>query len=180
MSIKNQKQEGFTYIDVMIAIVILLVGILAMLSAITASIIQAKGQEQQVAAKQVASSTLESILSVKETDAQRLGWDKIGNVGSNPDADGVPQGIFLEGFQPVRESPGTDLIWGSADDTGNTLDGLEREIIIRDECDPERPSPNCTPPGTLAVKIRSIEVTVNYSVVGGRRQERVTTIVTSY
>ena len=101
---KTQKQQGFTYIDVMIAIVILLVGILAMLSAITASIIQAKGQEQQIAAKQVASSTMESILSVKETDAQRLGWDKIGNVGSNPDADGVPQGIFLTGFQPVKES----------------------------------------------------------------------------
>lgn len=177
---KSQKQEGFTYIDVMIGVVILLVGILAMLSAITASVIQAKGQEQQIAAKQVASSTMESILSVKETDAARLGWDKIGNVGTNPDGNGIPQGVFLTGIQTVKDSPGPDLIWGTNDDSGNILNGVNRQIVIKDECDPDRPSPNCTPPGTLAVKIRSIEVIVNYSVIGATRQEKITTILTSY
>src|SRR3569623_790915 len=103
---KNGSQAGFSYIDVMIALVILLVGILALLSGISGSILQTRSQEQQLAAKQVATSTMESIMSVKETDPTRLGWDAVGNVGSNPDASGTPQGVFVMGWQPVYSDPG--------------------------------------------------------------------------
>src|SRR3954468_15341410 len=105
---KNGSEAGFSYIDVMIALVILLVGVLALLSGISGSILQARSHEQQLLAKQVATSTLESIMSVKETDPNRLGWDAVGNIGSNMNANGVAQGIFLTGWQPVYSDPGPD------------------------------------------------------------------------
>ena len=177
----NKKSEaGFSYIDVMIAVVILLVGILALMSAITGAVFQSKGQEQQLYAKQIATSTMESIMSVKET--ARLGWVKLGNVGSisNQDANGAPQGIFLTGFQLVKTDAGPDQVIGTNDDTGSIVNGYQRQIIIRDECDPDRRSYNCSPPGTQAVKIRSVEVTVTYFVGSIQRREVLTTVLTDY
>ena len=176
---KNKQEAGFSYIDVMIAVVILLVGILALVSAITGAIFQTRGQEQQLTAKQIATSTMESIMSVKETDAVRLGWTKIGNVCvTTPCA--VPQGIFQNGVQPVEMEPGPDEVLGTADDTGTVLTGFTREIIIRDECDQDRPSYNCNPVGTMPVRVRSVEINVNYYVGSIKRTERLTTVLSNY
>ncbi len=179
---KNRSEAGFTYIDVMIALVILMFGILAMLAAISWSIVQANGHEQQLLAKQVATSTLESIMAVKETDPLRLGWPTVGNIGSNIDpATGVAQGIFSVGFQPVRANAGPDNVIGTPDDTGDTITQLRRRIVISDICDPDRPSATiCSPAGTNPVRIRTVEVTVTYMVGGLTRQEQVSTVLTDY
>jgi len=178
----NNSQSGFLYIDVMIAIVILMIAILALLSAISWSVVQANGHEQQLLAKQVATSTMESIMAVKETDPVRLGWPAIGNVGSNPDpVSGVNQGIFSVGFQAVRADAGPDEVIGTADDTGATVSQLRRRIVITDVCDPDRPSPTiCSPAGTSPVRIRSVEVTITYNVGGLQRQEQLSTVLTDY
>ncbi|MBX3292558.1 MAG: hypothetical protein KF881_06665 [Acidobacteria bacterium] len=173
------EQKGFSYIDVMIAIVILMVGILALMAGVSAAVIQSKGQEQQMIARQVATSTLESIMSVKETDPARLGWDAVGNIGSNV-VNGIPRGIFVVGFQPVFSNPGPDLIIGTADDTGTPMRSMTRRITIIDECDPERPSYNCPTPGFSKVRIRSVLVTVSYFVGNLERQETVRTVMTDY
>jgi hypothetical protein len=164
----------------MIAIVILMVGILSMLSGIAAAVLQSRGQQQQLTAKHIAASTLESIMAAKETDPARLGWRTIGNVGSNPDSNGVPQGIFVVGFQPVMSDAGADEVVGTADDAGNVIDGFQREIVITDECDLDRPSPNCATPGTWAVRIRSVRITVTYFAGTMIRQERINTVLTDY
>jgi len=178
---KEKSEEGFSYIDVMIAVIILLVGILALLSAITGAVFQSKGQEQQLNAKQIATSTMESIMSVKETDRDgRLGWIRIGNIGSNPDVNGVNQGIFVTGFQNVRTDAGLDEVIGTADDTGTAVPGFQRRIVVTDECDATRPSYNCATPGTWVVRIRSVEVTVTYFVGTVQRQEVLTTVLTDY
>ncbi len=178
---KDRSQAGFSYIDVMIALVILLVGVLALLSGISGSVLQARSHEQQLLAKQVATSTMECIMSVKETDPTRLGWNAVGNVGSNPDANGVGQGIFLTGWQPVYSDPGVDEVIGTADDSGAVVANLQRQIVITDVCDPDRPSPViCSPAGSYAVKIRSVVVNVRYNVGGLLRQESVTTVLTDY
>ena len=180
MNIKSEN--GFSYIDVMIALVILMFGILAMLAAISWSVVQASGHEQQLLAKQIATSTLESIMAVKETDPTRLGWSAVGNIGSNPDpATGVAQGIFAVGFQPVRLDAGPDQAIGTADDTGATVSQLRRRIVITDVCDPDRPSPViCSPAGNSPVRIRTVQVTVTYNVGGLQRQEVVQTVLTDY
>lgn len=176
---KNHSESGFSYIDVMIAIVILMVGILALMAGMSAAAINAKGQAQQMIAKQIAASTMESIMSVKETDPERLGWDAIGNVGSNP-VNGVNRGIFVTGLQPVLPGAGPDEILGTADDTGTPLTGLRRQIIITDQCDPDRPSYNCPTPGLSKVRIRTVQVSVTYYVGSLARQEQISTVVTDY
>ncbi len=177
---KNTSESGFSYIDVMIALVILLVGILALLAGISGSILQSRGQEQQLLAKQIATSTMESIMSVKETDPARLGWKAVGNVGSNPDAFGVFQGIFVTGLQPVELDAGPDEVLGTADDTGSVVPNMQRQIVITDVCDPDRPSSICTAPGTFLIKFRSVDVTVKYYVGTVLRQEKLTTVLTDY
>lgn len=175
MSIKKKTEAGFSYIDVMIAVVILMVGILALMAAITTSVVQTKGQELQLNAKQIATSTMESIMSLKEAEDVNFGWDKIGNVGSNGG-----RGVFVTGFQDVLSDAGPDEVVGTADDTGTVITGFRRQIAITDICDPDRPSYNCPTPGPRPVMIRSVEVTVNYYVGGIQRQERLATILTNY
>ena len=176
---KNKAEGGFSYVDVMIAIVILMVGILALMSGMAGAAIQAKGQEQQMTAKQVAASTMESIMSVKETDAARLGWDAVGNVGSNV-VNGTPMGVFVTGMQNVRPNAGPDEVLGTADDTGTPYIALQRQIIITDVCDPDRPSYNCPTPGTRRVRIRTVQVVVRYFVGSLSRDERLTTVLSDY
>ncbi len=178
---KHRPEAGFSYVDVMIAIVILSVGILALMSGIAGAVMQSKGQETQLLAKQVASSTMESIMSLKETDPSRLGWKAVGNVNTNWDESaGVYRGIFVTGEQNVLEDAGADQVIGTADDTGATIPGMTREIVITDQCDPDRPSPNCATPGSWPVRVRTVEVTIRYTVGGVRRQERLTTVLTDY
>jgi len=176
---KISDQSGFSYIDVMIAIVILMVGILALMAGIASGVIQSRGQQQQMLARQIASSTMESIMSVKETDPNRLGWDAVGNIGSNV-VGGIPRGIFVTGMQNVVPNAGADEVLGTADDTGTPLQSLQRQIIITDQCDPERPSYNCPTPGTSKVRIRTVQVVVRYFVGSLAREERLTTVLTDY
>lgn len=177
----TRNESGFSYIDVMIAIVILMVGVLALMSGMGGAVLQARSQEQQMVAKQVAASTMESIMSVKETDPDRLGWKAIGNVGSNPDPiSGVPQGVFVVGMQDVHVGAGPDEILGTADDDNVTVPNLQREITIIDECDPDAPSYNCPTPGTNPVKFRNVRVDVRYFVGAVPRTESLQTVLTDY
>ena len=183
----RQNQAGFSYIEVMIALVILLIGVLGMASALSANLIRSYASEKQIVAKQAAVSTFESIISAR--DIKRVGavegWHTIGNVGTNPVA-GVNAGIFLTGFNPIREDLGWDGVAGTADDAcagsgsctvnGKTnasdiLSGFERQIVITDIADPERPD---------AIKRRKIEITIRYRVNQLTRDEVMSTIVTDY
>ena len=182
---------GFSYIDVIIAIFILMIGILAMVSAITANLMRTYETEKRAIAKQTALSTIESIISAKEIarDGVVEGWNSIGNVGSNP-VNGVPKGIFLSDWKPIREDLGWDGVAGTIDDacqsgtactvTGRPINdspelpGFDRLILIEDVPDPERPSP------PNAVSRRKITVNVRYHLNAINREEVVSTIVTNY
>lgn len=177
----SQKSEnGFSYIEVMIAIVIMTFGILELLSGITGAIVLSRGQQQQITAKHIAATTLESIMAVKETDPVRMGWIAVGNIGSNPNTAGVNQGIFVTGFQNVRTDAGPDEVVGTNDDTGAVIPGYQREIVITDQCDVDRPSSNCPTPGTWPVKIRTVRITVRYFVGTIQRNEEILTVLTDY
>jgi type II secretory pathway pseudopilin PulG len=175
------REEGFSYVDVMVALVIFLIGILGYLSAISAGVLLSRGQQQQLLARHIAATAMESIMAAKETDPNRLGWDAIGNVGSNIDPNtGLPEGIFLTGFQQVVANAGADEVIGTADDAGAVTVGYSRQIVITDICDPDRPSPICPTPGAWPVKMRRVTVTVRYFVGNAQRDEVLTTILTDY
>jgi type II secretory pathway pseudopilin PulG len=193
---KRNFEEGFSYIDVMVGMVILLIGITGLVSAITASVLRSHETKQHLVAKQIASSTLESIFSARDVGMPGGidGWLKVGNVGANPDpTTGTPQGIFLTGFCPIRKDAGWDGVVGTVDDAcpvggpcsegvhpanaSAVTEGFYRMIEITDINDPDRPSP---PFGTNPFMIRRIDITIKYPGAGGIREEKVSTIITNY
>ena len=202
----NSPEAGFSIIDVMIAIVILTIGILGTLSALTTSVILNRSQQQQLQARQYAASTMESIMAIKETAAnntvlgtagKQLSWDNIGNVGTNS-VNGVPQGIFLIGANDIKNGAGLDQVYGTADDAGagpdqifgtadddnSVVPNFQRTIVITDICDPARPSPAPVCPagstGTSPVMFRQVTVTITYFVNQLQRQETLTTVLANY
>ncbi|MFM9904267.1 MAG: hypothetical protein ACKVQJ_06815 [Pyrinomonadaceae bacterium] len=189
---RNRTQEGgFSYIDVMIAIVIMLVGVLALAGALSANLVRSMESEKRIAAKQMALSTIESIISAK--DIQRAGvvdgWDSIRNVRTSVPV-GEINGIFVTGFQPVRIETGWDGVFGTVDDacagsgpcvvsgrpnnTSALVNGFQREIVITDIADSERPSP------PNPVTRRRIDVNIKYFVNQATRNETASTIITNY
>lgn len=172
-------EEGFSYIDVLIALVIFMIGIVGYLTAMSAGILMSRGQQYQLTARHIAATTMESIMAAKETDPARLGWDAVGNVGSNV-VNGVPRGIFLTGQHQAMANAGPDEVVGTADDNGGALAGYTRTITITDICDPDRPSYNCPTPGAWPIRMRSVRITINYFVGTAPRTETIATVLTDY
>jgi Tfp pilus assembly protein PilV len=178
-------QRGFSYFDVIIAILVTSIGILAMTGALTTNLIRAHGMTNQVLAKQMANSTLESVFAARDiakTGALE-GWDAVGNVGSNL-VDGVPKGIFLTGWRPVREKTGTDGVFGTADDacaagsacpgetvSNSVVSGYERRIVITDISDSTFGS---------TIRKRRVDVTIRYTVSGLVFQETLSSNIADY
>ena len=191
-STKNQ-QAGFTYIEVIISILILTVGIMGAMAAMTAAAVSAYGDQNRVQAKQIIHQSLESIFTAKDIiiPGASQGWNSIGNVGSNPDpVTGAPLGIFVTGFQPIHQNAGPDGLLGTADDacgggncvisgttvnTSAVLPDFQRQIVITDIDDPDRPVASGYP-----IAQRQVTVTVRYHLNQLWVQESATTFVTNY
>lgn len=184
---KAERNElGFSYIDVIIAIVILMIGILGATGALVANLLRSYESEKQVVAKQLALSTIESIFSARDIAKKGSieGWDSVGNVGK------LEKGVFLNDWRPIREDIGWDGVAGTADDacdvgtackvkddpenTSAIITGFERKIEISDIQDPDRPSP------PHAIARRRIEVTIRFGVNQLVREQKISTIITNY
>lgn len=164
---------------------------MGLVAALTANLVRSHESEKRILSKQLALSTIESIISARDVNRAGAidGWDTIGNVGSNP-VDGTPQGIFLNGWKPVREDLGWDGVAGTIDDacpgtgpcvvsgrptnTSPIVPEFERQIIITDVPDSERPSP------PHPIGIRRIEVKIKFYVNGIAREEVGETLLTNY
>jgi type II secretory pathway pseudopilin PulG len=177
----NKQEAGFSYIDVMIAMAILMVGVMALVGAITNGINLTTRSALALSAKQVSSSTVESIFTARDLDT--FLWPAIGNVGDAL----VPAGVFLTGKQNIYPTPGKDGIIGTADDSwgadgiqGNADDaaantpavGILREIIVTGLVDPDRP--------TSPITLRQIDVNIYYKQGAIERKETFTSYIASY
>ena len=187
--IKSRRCEnGFSYIDVMVAIVILMIGVIALAGTLTANLVRSFETEKQIVAKQVAVSTIESIISARDINRNdgNTGWETVANV--NP-GDPTARGIFLNGWTPIREDLGLDGVAGTADDacpsnafcdvngyqnTSAEIPGFQRQIVITDVNDPERP----TPPNRIRRK--TLAITIRYYVNQVSRQQTVSTMLSDY
>ena len=167
-----------------------MIGILGATQALTANLLRSYESEKQIVAKQLALSTIESVFSAREiaNPGSIEGWDSVGNVGSNLVA-GVPKGVFMTGFRPIREDIGADGVAGTADDAcdapGNcavnsttnssaVMTNFQRQIVITDIQDSERPSP------PHAIARRRIDVTIRYFVNSLQREQTISTIIANY
>lgn len=167
----KKDERGFSYLDVMFAIMILLVGVMALAAAVTAAVVRTRDMEQRQKAKQYANSTLESIFSAR--DLENLGWNAIKNV--NTCTGGSTAGVFLCASGPLYPEPGPDQIIGTSDDTGTAVQGFTRRIVITDIDDADRPVASGFP-----IMFRRIDVTIGYLAAGFMRQEVTSTIMTKY
>ncbi len=189
----NKKNDnGFSYIDVMIGLLILMIGVLGSASALTYNLLRSYGSEKQIIAKQIVNSTIESVFATRDIQINgadpKANWGTIGNVGNNP-VGGVPKGIFLTGWCPIREDLGADGVAGTSDDacaattvcpsgpgqnSSAITKGFERQIVITDVQDPTRPAP------PHEITRRRVDVNVRYRVNQLWRQETMSTIITNY
>lgn len=178
---KQKQQAGFSLVEVIIAMIILLVGILATISALSFSIFSIQDSEQRSVSKEVTRSTLETVFSMRDLLAfnQQAGLSAY-NWNSIKVKNGSNGGIFLDGWNPIRESPGADGIFGTGDDacsgTGTcvvgatvnnspVLSGYQRKIEIEDIVQ------------NGVVKKRRITVRVRYIIGQLQREESKSTII---
>lgn len=146
---RKENEKGFSLIETVIALVILTVGILTVLAAISFSWRLIQESEKATFSKEQARSTMETIFSVRDlklydtagpVDEEAL-WRMIQVKRANNG------GVFLDEWNPIRENPGIDGIYGTADDAcpgnGNCtvgayvnnskiLDGYEQKVEIAD------------------------------------------------
>lgn len=95
---------GFTLIEVMISMAILMIALLALLGVFGLTMASTQTSQQNAISKQLADEAMEGILTARETAT--VPWTSIAN---------VPTGIFLVGPQPI-DCAGADGIIGTADD----------------------------------------------------------------
>ena len=83
-------ETGFTLIEVMISMVILMVGLLMILALFAKGLSATQYAQQDLIAKQKAREQLEAIYASRNDS--RVAWNQI---------QGTPTGIYLTGFQPL-------------------------------------------------------------------------------
>lgn len=180
----RKNEAGFTYIEIIIAILIMTIGLLAMMSAISIGVLRARESEQRNNARQFTNAALESIFATRDlkqfdlTLSELSDWNAVANNTTT-----TPQGFFSTGYNPIRQDSGFDQIEGTADDacpsgtnctvgaytnSSEEIPGFEREIIITDIPDP--------PPSTV-VRRRRIVVNVRYAAGQTTRIETVSTVI---
>jgi type II secretory pathway pseudopilin PulG len=160
------REQGFSYIELMIAVTIMLVGIMALGGALVKGVVTSSMLEDQLRAKEYASSTIEAIYSVR--DISKLGFDAAQNVSP---AYGSTAGIFVNGKTPIKPDAGPDGIIGTADDSGAPVVGFEREIVIK------------VPDGLPATEydtLRQIDVTIYYGSGASKNKLTVSAYIGNY
>lgn len=162
---RNQKQRGFSLLEVMISMAIMTIGLVSLLGVFGLAMASTQTSLQNAISKQIANEAMEGIFTARES--QNLTWAQIANTGDG--------GVFLSGFQPVDcagndgiigtaddaacgpqilNLPGPDGIYGTADDVQMPLTNYQRSIAIAQAKDQ-----NGNPIATL----NTVTITVQYT-----------------
>jgi prepilin-type N-terminal cleavage/methylation domain-containing protein len=121
----KDSENGFTLLEVVVAILILTIGLMGTAAAITYALQFSTLSKNLTNAKLVIVASIEEIESLRNT--QLLAYKQIENVGNvdNTDATNVFGG-FSSGFKSISTKPGRDGINGTDDDLsiGAGADGM--------------------------------------------------------
>jgi len=124
-SLRRKTEEGFTLIEVMIAIVVMSVGLLAVIASFATAISATQSAEEDLIARQKVLDAFESIYTAR--NAQQVPFLSVANVSNG--------GIFLDGAQPLK-CAGPDGLVGTADDVvcttqaGANCPGVGAECMV--------------------------------------------------
>jgi type II secretory pathway pseudopilin PulG len=187
---KKTDWRGFSLIEVMISIAILMVALLALVGVFGVALASSANSQEDMVAKQKAMEAVESIFTARNT--QQLGFAAIANINA-------AGGIFKQGYQPLLAAgpdglvgtnddtnypgcpggvecinlPGPDGILGTSDDTQMSLQNFQRQITITSVLQADgTPNPN----------LKQVQVDVQYTKGGSSRTRTYTTIayISSY
>lgn len=182
-TVARKSQRGFTLIEVMIAIVVMSVGLLAVIASLATAVAATQSSQEDLIARQKALEAMESIYTAR--NSQQIPFAAVANVASG--------GIFLNGAQTMKCAgpdglvntgddvscttsagatcpdggaecmvlPGPDGILGTADDTIMSLGNFTRTITITPTTYPTGPNAGSINPNMMA-----ITVTVSYTKAG--------------
>jgi hypothetical protein len=177
------SEQGFTLIEVLIALLILTGGLLSLLGVIALGVSTIAASSPMLIAREKAREAVESVHAARDTG--ELAWSRIHNVANG--------GVFLAGMQDIKlpgpdglvntaddgqieeiRHPGVDGILGNTDDviTRLTNNLFQREIAIS----------TLNQDGTTTVNpnLRRITVNVRYRVLNGWRTYTLTTYISNY
>jgi len=112
---RPKTQRGFTLLEVVISIFILMVGLISLLGVMSFAMVSTQTARQDMIARQLAQEALEAVVTARET--ADITWDQIQNVGPG-------NGIFVTGLQPIRQA-GADGIIGTADDSTAPMETVQ-------------------------------------------------------
>ena len=172
-------EDGFTLIEVMIAIVVMSVGLLAVIASFATAISATQSAEEDLIARQKVLEAMESIYTAR--NAQQIPFASVANVASG--------GIFLDGPQPLKCAgndglvgtgddvncttqagvvcpdggaecmvlPGPDGILGTADDVTMSLGNFQRTIAV---------TPVLLANGNVNNNMMAISITIRYTKAG--------------
>jgi len=173
--LRKQTEGGFTLIEVMVSIVVLMIGLVSLAGVFGLAMASTQTSQQDMIAKQLANEAMESIFTARNTS--QLTWDDIQNTGSTncPITGASSCGIFLSNSQQIYNAgadgifgtaddanageetlrePGPDGTYGDSDDVMLPLTGYQRTILI---------SPVYDSNNNLVSSLRGINITVQYS-----------------
>lgn len=165
---KQRSQHGFTLMEVLVSMFVLTVGLLSLAAVFSMAMASTQTSQLDMTAKQMASETMESIFTARQTT--QLPWDSIQNTSAG--------GIFVGGFQPIYKAgndgmigtaddsaaglrtvilPGPDGVVGTSDDVTMPLTNFQRKVDLTSLTDSN---------GNPVTDLRSLTITVQYNVPG--------------
>ena len=179
----RNSDSGFTLLEVMIAIVVMSVGLLAVIASLATAVAATQSSQEDLIARQKALEAMESIYTAR--NSQQIPFSAVANVSNG--------GIFLNGAQTMKCAgpdglvntgddvscttsagatcpnggaecmvlPGADGILGTADDVTMSLGNFTRTITITPTTYPTGPNAGSPNPNMMGITI-----TVSYTKDG--------------
>jgi type II secretory pathway pseudopilin PulG len=175
----KNRQQGFALLETLIAIVVLMIGLLAVLATFAMAIGNTNSVQLDSVARQKATEALESIFTARQTS--QITFDMIQNVGAGT-------GIFAPGFTAMTD-PGPDGLDGTADDVpavpvrlpgqSGVITGASPPDVLVNLGNFSRQIQIVNIPGNA--NVRQIIVTVRYPVPQGwMKSYQVQALISSY
>jgi Tfp pilus assembly protein PilV len=197
--VRSKGEDGFTLIEVMIAILVMTVGVLAVLASLATAVAATQSAEEDLIARQKALEAMESIYTAR--NSQQIPFASVANVsnggifinGSEQMLCAGPDGLVNtaddvacttssgatcpDGGAECMVLPGADGVLGTADDVTMSLGNFSRTISISPTQFPSgSPSAGSTNPNMMAITI-----TVSYTKAGlPARSFTANGLITSY
>jgi Tfp pilus assembly protein PilV len=106
LTAKKHKQQGFALLETLIAIVVLMIGLLAVLATFAMAVGNTTSVQNDSIARQKAAEAVESIYTARQTG--QITFDNIQNIGAGG-------GMFLVGFTSMTDA-GPDGLDNTGDD----------------------------------------------------------------